>query len=374
MSSMVSLGAMAAYFLRLGCIGFGGPPAHIALMRRDLVEQRNWVQPAQFESDLAKANLIPGPTSTELAIYIGYRMHGAAGAIVGGSMFILPAFIFVLLLAIAYRAGSGVSWIDALLYAIKPAALALMISGVIQLGRPITTDWRQIAIFAAALLTLIVAPTIDVLLVFVVAGLALLMLRHALPSGAQAIAFVPAIAAAATTVSALTILLTFLRIGVAIYGGGFALATFLQQDVVERLGWISARELLDAIAIGQSTPGPVFTTATFIGYLVGGIPGAIAATIGIFTPAFVFVLLENALLGRVTNQPAFKLFLQGVNAAVVASLVVSIGQLGSSALPDAFTLMVCVVAFVALTWKKIDAHWIVGAALLIGIGRLAFGI
>jgi chromate transporter len=161
---------------------------------------------------------------------------------------------------------------------------------------------------------------------------------------------------------------------VAIYGGGFALATFLQQDVVERLGWISARELLDAIAIGQSTPGPVFTTATFIGYLVGGIPGAIAATIGIFTPAFIFVLLENALLGRVTNQPAFKLFLQGVNAAVVASLVVSIGQLGSSALPDVFTLMVCIVAFVALTWKKIDAHWIVSAALLIGIGRLAFGM
>jgi chromate transporter len=368
--SAISLPSMAAYFLRLGCIGFGGPPAHIALMRRELVDQRGWIDRAQFDADLAKANLIPGPTSTELAIYIGYRLHGVIGAFVSGGLFILPAFVLVLLLAIAYRAGTGTAWIDSLLYAVKPAALALMISGVIQLGKSITSDWRQIVVFAAALLALIATPALDVLLVFVIGGFALLVLRNALPVRAQPALFIPALSAAVTTVSALTIFLTFLRIGVVIYGGGFALATFLQQDVVERLGWLSARELLDGIAIGQSTPGPVFTTATFIGYLIGGWPGAIAATIGIFAPAFAFVLLENALFGKLTNKPWFKLFLQGVNAAVVASLVVSIGQLGPSALPDLVTLAICVAAFVALTWKKVGAHWIVGTALLVGLLRL----
>ncbi len=368
----VTRAQIAAYFLRLGCIGFGGPPAHIALMRRELVEQRGWIDAAQFNADLATANLIPGPTSTELAIYIGYRLRGAPGAFIAGIGFILPAFVFVLLLAIAYSSTSTFGWLDGVLYAVKPVALALMTNGVIQLGKGLTRDWRETAIFFVAMAALLVL-NINVLLLFVLAGAALLLLHGFRPQPTSALLSL-GMATSATAVSTLAILWTFLKIGLVIYGGGFALAGIMQQELVQTLGWLSARELLDGIAIGQSTPGPVFTTATFIGYRVGGLPGAIAATIGIFAPAFALVLLENRLFGRFKDRAAFKLFLSGVNAAVVASLVVAIAQLGASALPDVFALGLCIAAFVALAWKKIDAHWLVGIAIVLGLARLAFSL
>ena len=370
---MVSILRLVGYFLKLGLIGFGGPPAHIALMRADVVGKFKWITPEQFSDDLATANLIPGPTSTEMTIYIGYRLRGVLGAVVCGVCFILPAFLIVLALAVTYVNYGNLSQINALLYAIKPVALALVVHGTVQLGQPLLTGWREWALFAAALVVLYFFPQVDVLLVFVGAGLllwglntkkrsnevlSLLLLRSSAPLLFENVA------------PALQVFLTFLKIGALIYGGGFALIGILQQEVVRNLGWLSQQQLLDAIAIGQATPGPVFTTATFVGYLVSGFPGAIAATIGIFAPAFVFVVVESKLLGAIKNKPAIKIFLRGVNVAVVASITLAAAQLGRDALIDLPTLLIAIASLTLLLRFKLDAHWLVLAGLVMGVVRM----
>ena len=370
---MVSILRLVGYFLKLGLIGFGGPPAHIALMRADVVDKFKWIMPEQFSDDLATANLIPGPTSTEMTIYIGYRLRGVPGAVVCGVCFILPAFLSVLALAVAYVNYGNLSQINALLYAIKPVALALVVYGTVQLGQPLLTGWREWALFAAALVVLYFFPQVDVLVVFLGAGLLLWVLNTEKRwSGGLAFFLLGTSAPllVENVASALQVLFTFLKIGALIYGGGFALIGILQQEVVRNLGWLSQQQLLDAIAIGQATPGPVFTTATFGGYLVTGFPGAIAATVGIFAPAFVFVVVESKLLGAIKNKPAIKIFLRGVNIAVVASITLAAAQLGRDALIDLPTLLIAIASLTLLLRFKLDAHWLVLGGLVIGVVRM----
>ncbi len=364
------LSKLALYFLKLGIIGFGGPPAHIALMRRDLVERNRWITPEQFNADLATANLIPGPTSTEMTIYIGYRLAGVLGAIVSGVCFILPAFVIVLVLSMAYAQTGNITTIDQLLYAVKPVALALIISGTVQIGQPNLKSWREWGLLIACLFAVLFV-SMDVLLLFVIAGAALLVWTqgtHLL--GLPAMFMGQAINQISDPNLTLQVLLTFLKIGAIIYGGGFALVGILQQEVVLGTGWLTQKQLLDGIAIGQSTPGPVFTTATFVGYLVAGLPGAIFATIGIFAPGFVFVVLENKLLANIKRNPLVQIFLRGVNVAVVATIAVSAAQLSRSALVDLLTSALFVVALIALMRFKLDALWLIGAGLAIGLIRL----
>ncbi|MCL6510626.1 MAG: chromate efflux transporter [Anaerolineae bacterium] len=368
---------LALYFLRLGIIGFGGPPAHIALMRADLVDRLGWVTAEQFNDDLAVANLLPGPTSTEMAIYLGYRLGSMPGAIVAGTCFILPAFLIVLALSVAYvQLGSATS-IEALLYGIKPVALALVISGTVQLGRPLLTGRREWMLLFVAIAGVLFGA-LDVLLVFILAGLALLIISS---SGRALVALVVAsptepVARAASYVSSADlallarVFLNFLKIGTLIYGGGFALVGVLQQEAVRNLGWITQQQLLDGIAIGQSTPGPVFTTAAFVGYLVAGIPGAVLATLGIFTPAFVFVILERRLLGRLRANTSVQTFLRGVNIAVVAAIAVAAAQLSRSALVDGLTVAIGAASLIALMRFRLDVLWLVVAGLVVGIIRL----
>lgn len=368
---------LALYFLKLGIIGFGGPPAHIALMRADLVDRRGWVSAEQFNDDLAVANLLPGPTSTEMAIYLGYRLGNVLGAVVAGTCFILPAFLIVLALSIAYVQLGSTTSIEALLYGIKPVALALIISGTVQLGRPLLTGRREwILLFVA--IAGVLFGALDVLLIFILAGLALLI---ASGGGRALVALVVAsptepVARAASYVSSADlallaqVFLNFLKIGTLIYGGGFALVGVLQQEAVRNLGWITQQQLLDGIAIGQSTPGPVFTTATFVGYLVAGIPGAVLATLGIFTPAFVFVILERRLLGRLRANAGVQTFLRGVNIAVVAAIAVAAAQLSRSALVDGLTVIIGAASLIMLMRFKVDVTWLVVAGLVVGIIRL----
>jgi chromate transporter len=366
---------IALYFLKLGLIGFGGPPAHIAMMRADLVDKRKWVTSEAFNDDLATANLLPGPTSTEMTIYIGHRLAGVAGAIVSGACFILPAFFIVLALSIAYVNLGNVSAINGLLYGIKPVALALIIAGTVQLGRPVLKGWREWALLGAAIVAILFMK-IDVLVIFVIAGAGLLLLTHAARVvGLAATVGDPLVRFSAQMASTDPTLLgqvffAFLKIGALIYGGGFALVGILQQEVVRNLGWITQQQLLDGIAIGQSTPGPVFTTAAFVGYLVAGIPGATLATIGIFAPAFVFVVLENKLLSGIKQNPHVQVFLRGVNVAVVASIAVASAQLAPSALVDGVTVVIAVASLIALMRFKLDAHWLIAAGLVIGVTRL----
>jgi chromate transporter len=368
-SSTVGLPQLARYFLRLGIIGFGGPPAHIALMRTDLVDKRHWVTPAQFNDDLATANLLPGPTSTEMTIYIGHRLAGVKGAVVAGACFILPAFFIVLALSIAYVQFNTTFAIDKLLYAIKPVSLALIVNGTVLLGRPVMKGWREWALLIASIALILLAP-VDVLLLFVLAGAALLLLTEGAKAfGLGSFFFMPLAQSAGDPVLALQLFWTFLKIGVLIYGGGFALVGILQQEVVLGNQWITQQQLLDGIAIGQSTPGPVFTTVTFVGYLVAGLPGAVLATVGIFLPAFVFVVLENKLFAGIKQNALVQVFLRGVNVSVVATIAVSAGQLSRSALIDPFTVVIFVAALAALMRFKMDAMWLIGIALLIGIIR-----
>lgn len=368
---------LARYFLYLGVIGFGGPPAHIAMMRNDLVEKRKWVTPEAFNEDLATANLLPGPTSTEMAIYIGHRLAGVAGATVAGACFILPAFLIVLALSVAYVSWGNIAGINNVLYGVKPVALALIIAGTVQLGRPALTGWREWLLFTASIAAVLLLP-INVLLLFVMAGVALLVLVRgaALFGGTAAFITEPVmrvVAQAASTdpVPVLQVLWEFLKIGALIYGGGFALVGILQQEVVRNLGWITQQQLLDGIAIGQTTPGPVFTTVTFVGYLTAGFPGAIAATVGIFAPAFIFVVLENRLLRDLKRVEMVKIFLRGVNVCVVATIAVAAAQLAPSALVDPLTVVIGVASLVALMRFRVDAHWLIGIGLLVGLIRFA---
>ena len=381
MMTQVGILRIIGYFLKLGLIGFGGPPAHIALMRADVVDKRKWLTADQFNDDLATANLIPGPTSTEMSIYIGYRLRGVAGAIASGVSFIFPAFVIVLALSVVYVELGNLTQFHQVLYGIKPVALALILYGTAQLGQPVLQSWREWALLAASLIALLLTP-IDVILIFLVAGLILLGLNftrftrtHAAVltvnisewMRVQTAEVASSAASAAAAVSTLAVFATFLKIGLLIYGGGFALIGILQQELVRNLHWLTQQQLLDAIALGQATPGPVFTTATFVGYLVAGWSGAVVATLGIFAPAFVFVILENKLLGWLKQMNPVKIFLRGVNVAVVASIIVAALQLGREALADVPTLIIFVASLIALLRFRVDAHWLVLGGLLIGV-------
>lgn len=366
-----SLREVALLFLKLGCIAFGGPAAHIALMREEVVRRRRWIDEQHFLDLLGASNLIPGPSSTELAIHLGYVRAGWRGLIVAGALFMLPAMLIVMALAWAYQRFGSLPEATAILYGVKPVILAVVLQALWTLGRTAVKDWLLAAIGLGALgLYLLGVNEIAILVLAgaVVAGLRLGVRRRA--SLALLLPNVSLMVAGAQTgvdVSLWRLFLIFLKIGSVLYGSGYVLLAFLRADLVEGTRWLTDQQLLDAVAVGQFTPGPLFTTATFIGYLVGSWPGAILATLGIFLPSFILVAITNPWIPRLRSWAWTSAVLDGVNVASLALMAAVTAQLGQAALIDALTIALLVAAGVLLIRFKINSAWLVLAGGVIGL-------
>jgi chromate transporter len=362
-----SLREVAAVFLKLGTIAFGGPAAHIALMRQEVVERRRWISEQRFLDLLGASNVIPGPTSTELAIYLGYARAGRRGLLLAGALFILPAVLIVLAFAWAYGRFGSTSKAQWVLYGIKPVIIAIILVALWGLARTAVRDLISalVAIAVAVLVVLGVNP----LALLVGAGLIILAIRErALLGRLRRAALLPApLAATGAGHSLLTLFLTFLKIGAVVWGSGYVLLAFLRTDFVQHLHWLTDRQLVDAVAVGQLTPGPVFTTATFIGYLVGGVPGALLATLAIFLPSFVFVALLYPLVPRIRQSPVASTVLDGVNVAAIGLIAGVTWELARAAIVDPFTAALTVASLVILLRLRPNSAWLIAAGAVLGL-------
>jgi chromate transporter len=365
-------------FLKLGVIGFGGPAAHIAMMHDETVKRRKWLTDQQFLDLIGAVNLIPGPNSTEMAIHIGFLRAGWRGLIVGGVCFIVPAMLCVLALSWVYvRFGSTpqATW---LLYGIKPVIIAIIVQALLSLGRKAVKNTLA-AVVAIAVIALSLLGVNEIALLFA-GGLAVMLIVnfHRLRSNPPSAGLlVPLSGLGLLSQSSIpftlpTLFLTFLKIGSVLYGSGYVLLAFLRADFVVRFGWLTDHQLLDAIAIGQVTPGPVFTTATFIGYILGGLPGAMLATLGIFLPSFIFVAISNPFIPKIRSSARAGALLDGVNVASLGLMAAVTWMLARSSLTDIFTVLLAIVCFVLLVRFKVNSTWLIAGGAIIGLLAWAF--
>ena len=370
-SSKTTLWELALLFLRLGSTAFGGPAAHIAMMQDEVVRRRRWLSDEAFLDLLSATNLIPGPNSTELAIHVGWQRGGWAGLTVAGVTFIFPAMIMTGLLGWTYVRFGSVPAFGWLLYGVKPVILAVVVQAIVGLApKAIKTRWLAfIAVIAAAAYLL----GLHELAVLFGAGIVTLMLASARDDESQPrmqsiVPLVPiAATGAASAVTMPSLFGVFFKIGSVLFGSGYVLLAFLRADLVERLGWLTEGQLIDAIAVGQVTPGPVFTTATFIGYVLGGTSGALVATAGIFLPAFVFVALSGPLVPRLRRSARASAFLDGVNVASLVLMAVVTAELGRAALVDLPTVLLGLAAAALLLRFKLNSTWLVLGGALVGL-------
>ena len=367
-----SLSELAWLFLKLGTIAFGGPAAHIAMMEEEVVRRRKWLEHEKFLDLLGATNLIPGPNSTELAIHIGYNRAGWPGLIVAGVCFILPAALIVTALAWGYVTYGKLPEVGSLFYGIKPIIIAIIFQALIGLA---TSAVKSKMLAATGIVVLILSFLhFNELLLLFAAGTFLLLfyfLKTRIVSGVTGFLPIglllqspPAVVAG---FSLWALFLFFLKVGSVLFGSGYVLLAFIRGDLVERYGWLTNGQLLDAVAVGQITPGPVFTTATFIGYVLAGAQGAAVATVGIFLPAFVFVALSGWLIPRLRKSAAMGEFLDGINVASLALMIVVTYELGRSAIIDWITVGLAIVSAILLIKFKINSAWLVIGGAMIGL-------
>jgi chromate transporter len=380
-----SLREIALVFLKLGTIAFGGPAAHLAMMEEEFVRRRRWITHAEFLDRLATANLIPGPSSTEVAIFVGQLKRGWRGLIVAGCCFIIPAALIVSAIAWAYVRFGSLPKAEGVLYAIKPAVVAIVIQALGKLGRTgvRTTLLAVIAALAAVLSLLGVSPVLVLVFAGLVSAAAFTMKNRLMGAGVglqkivglQKAVGLPKVVAGATAVVAVgtafpvglaRLFLSFLKIGSVVFGSGYVLLAFLQTEFVERLHWLTDKQLIDAVAVGQFTPGPLFTTATFIGYVVAGWMGAVVATVGIFLPGFVLVAVSGPMIPRLRRSAVAAAALNGVVAGSLALMAVVAMQLGKASIVDWKTLIVFGVSLIALLRFRVNSAWVVAAAAVVG--------
>jgi chromate transporter len=371
----IALSELALVFLKLGTIAFGGPAAHIAMMEDEFVRKRGWISREEFLDRLAAANLIPGPSSTEVAIFIGQSKRGLPGLIVAGTCFIIPAAVLVCVIAAVYVRLGTLPQAEGILRAIKPAVIAIIVQALWRLA-PNAIKTRTLAVIAAAsavLSYLGVSP----ILVLALAGASSLLVMRAKESrspqisllgfaGTKSIVLGASAAAGALSVSASQLFLSFLKIGCVVFGSGYVLLAFLRAEFVDRLHWLTEKQLIDSVAVGQFTPGPVFTTATFIGYVVAGVRGACLATVGIFLPGFLFVAVSGRLLPKIRRSKVASAVLDGVVAGSLALMAVVAWQLGRASVTDWFTMAIFAASAIVVLGFRINSAWVIAGAAAIG--------
>jgi chromate transporter len=354
---------------------FGGPAAHIAMMEEEAVRRRGWLSREQFLDLLGATNLIPGPNSTEMAIHIGRARAGWPGLLLGGVCFIAPAAAVTLNFAWIYVRCGQVPQAQAVFYGIKPVIIAIVVQALWGLARTAVKNRFLAALTLAAALAAFLG--VNQLLVLVAGGLiAVLVLELSRPGGGRRLLAVAgpigltlplgATGLAGVPFGLLPLFLFFLKVGAVLFGSGYVLLAFLQSSLVDRWHWLTQSQLLDAVAVGQFTPGPVFTTATFIGYLLGGLRGAAAATIGIFLPSFIFVAVSGPLIPRLRRSAGAGAFLDGVNAASLALMMVVAIQLARSALIDVPTCLLAAASAALLLRRRVNSAWLVLAGGALG--------
>jgi chromate transporter len=377
-------------FVTLGVIGFGGPAAHIAMMRDEVVRRRAWVSDEEFLESVAVVNLIPGPNSTELAMHLGATRAGRAGLFVGGLCFIAPAVLIVSALAFVYeRYATSPTLID-LRVGILPVVLAIVAHAFVPLARTLARDRVSGTLAAASFAAYLLE--VHELLVLCGAGLiasaaitlgrggggnrgaatsasAARRLRSAIPAVLSTAASSAEQSVQRATVTLWRLFAVFLEIGSVLYGSGYVLIAFLQRNLVDERAWMTTKELLDAVTIGQVTPGPVFTTATFIGWQLAGARGAAVATVGIFAPSFLFVGIIGRVVRAMRARPAAAAFLRGVTAASLGMMAGVLVDLTRSAITDVFAAALALVALGVLLKWRLNSAWLIAAGALIGLAR-----
>ena len=376
-----SLRELAVFFLRLGLTAFGGPAAHIAIMEDELVRRRHWLSREKFLDLLGASNLIPGPSSSELAIHIGYQRAGFAGLLIAGICFILPAFVMVSAFAWAYVRFGHLPAISALLYGVKPVVIAVILQALWGLSR--TAIRSQLLAFIGLVATLLAFYGLHPLLLLLLAGIAVALTKidfHRAgitvlaPLATQNRAlrtpralFAAAVASVPAGISLSSLFLVFLKIGAVVFGSGYVLLAFLRTDLVLHRGWLTDSQLLDAVAVGQVTPGPVFTTATFIGYILAGMRGATVATVGIFLPAFILVALSGPIVFSIRKSKIAGAFLDGINVASLALMVAVSWQLARASVVDVKTAVLAAISLALLLRYRVNSAWLVLGGAVIGI-------
>ncbi|GAB4213242.1 MAG: chromate efflux transporter [Synechococcales cyanobacterium] len=373
---------LATVFFRLGATAFGGPAAHISMMDEEVVQRRQWLSREALLDLIGVTQLLPGPNSTELAIHIGFQRAGWPGLWVAGISFILPAMVMVWALAALYVHYQSVPQLQGLLYGIKPVIIALVVQALWKLGRTALKDGPTLVAGCVALVGYFAG--IDEIPLLLILGLVVSMVhRWPRPPQEQGALWLPLpgmfaqLGGWSGLIPGLpawaSVFGIFLKIGCVLYGGGYVLLAFLQRDFVDSQ-LLTSQQLLDAVAIGQFTPGPLFTTATFVGYLVAGSAGAVAGTIGIFLPAFVLVGLVNPWIPALRRSPWTAGFLDGINAASLGLMAAVTYTLGQASLVDGLTLILGIIGVIAVFRWRINSAWLVLAGGVIGLVAQALGM
>ncbi len=382
MEKRTYLKEVASLFLRIGATAFGGPAAYIAIMQRETVRNRRWLDEQQFLDLNGATNLIPGPNATEMALWLGLVRAGWLGFAAAGLLFILPAMLTTLALAWVYVTYGSLPQVGGVLYGVKPIVIAIIIQALWDLGKKAVKGWLT-AIVGVAVITLYLLGFNEIALLFAGAAIVLLFQggRRLLKANPSAMLVMPLLkiplsmfSAAVIPFSQMTLFMTMLKIGSVIYGSGYVLLAFLNSEFVVRLGWLTHQQLLDAIAVGQITPGPVFSSATFVGYLMGGLPSALLATLAIFLPSFLFVALLSRILPWLRKSWWSGAFLDGVNIASLGLMAGVTWQLGRAGVVDWFTILLTIIALFLVFRSRVNSAWLILGGGLLGVAyKLALG-